>query len=72
MFRYLPIEEQITTPELCTYHTYGICVKDEAGNTVTVLSDISCDKQMVTDLAARCTRGELVPEQLIDVVLNSI
>lgn len=72
MFAYTLIEEDLYIPDLGPYRTYGICVRNESGETVTVLSDISTDRDMVSDLAERCTKGELAPEHLLDVVLGSI
>ncbi len=72
MFFYIPIEEELTTPEMGSYQSFGIRVENEAGETVSVVSDISTDQQMVAELAKRCTNGELAPEHLHDVILNHI
>lgn len=72
MFSYIPIEENLCRPELGRYKSYGIRVENEVGETVAVLSDISTDQTMVAELAERCTSGDLAPEQLRDVVLNTI
>ncbi len=72
MYRYQLFEEEQHTPETGRYRTYGICVLNEAEETVMLLSDISTDFQTVSDLADRCTRGELAPEHLRDVALNTI
>ena len=72
MFVYIPIEEELCTPELGLYRSFGIRVKNESGETVAVLSDISTDREMVWDIAERCTSGGLAPEHLRDVVLNWI
>lgn len=72
MYRYMPIEEEQYLPELGRYRTYGIRVENEERETVMILSDVSPDFEMVSDLADRCTRGKLEPEHLRDVVLNTI
>lgn len=72
MFVYIPIEEELCTPELGLYRSYGIRIENETGETVAVLSDISSDLKAVSDLAERCTNGALAPEHLRDVVLNYI
>ena len=72
MFTYTVFEECILSDELGSYRSYGICAKNEAGEVVLSLSDVSVDARVVSDLAERCTRGELSPEQLVDVVLNCI
>ncbi len=72
MLRYIPVKEERYTPEIGEYQTYGICVLNETGETVTSLSDISTDFNTVSKLADQCTKGQLAPEHLKDVVLNSI
>jgi len=37
-----------------------------------VVPNISCDKAFVTRLAERCAKGQLAPEQLLDVVLDAL
>lgn len=72
MIRYVPIAEERYGSDVGQYRTYGICVLNEEGKTVMILSDISMDFEMVSELADRCTKGELAPEHLCDVVLNTI
>jgi len=50
---------------------YGILAEDDKGNTA-VVPDISCDKAFVTRFAERCARGQLIPEQLLDVVTDAL
>ena len=53
----------------CT--AYGIMENDGKGY-VAAVPNISCDKAFVTRLAERCARGQLAPEQLLDVVLDAL
>ena len=72
MIRYVVIEEHFNTPELGRYRTYGIRAEDEYGKIRAQVSDVSLEPEFVEILARACTEGELSPEQLHDVVLNSI
>ncbi len=68
MYRYKVIEAQDSFLH-CT--AYGILAGDSSGNAA-VVSNISCDKAFVTRLAERCERGQLAPEQLLDVVMDAL
>ena len=72
MIRYVAVEEQLYTSELGWYRTYGIRAENECGETVTQISDVSPESGFAEALAKACTEGELSPEQLQDVILNSI
>ena len=50
---------------------YGILENDGSGYAA-VVPNISCDKAFVTRLAERCARGQLAPEQLLDVVMDAL
>lgn len=51
--------------------SYGIMAEDSEGFAA-VVPNISCDKAFVTRLAERCERGQLAPEQLLDVVMDAL
>ncbi len=57
-------------------HTFGIkgVELDENGEvTYSVLvPDVSCDYSFVSHLASVCTNGQLAPEQLLDVIYDSL
>lgn len=72
MFVYRTVKEKFYLEEYGPYHGYGICVENEAGEIIDVISDISAEESVVAELAARCTCGELDPEQLRDVVTDYI
>lgn len=62
----------IETKDLLICRTaYGIMANNGGGHTF-VVPNISCDKAFVTRLAERCARGQLAPEQLLDVVMDAL
>ncbi len=54
------------------YQTFGIQGIGENGEIVVSVSDVSTNPRQVIKLAKRCTEGDLAPEHLRDVVLNSL
>lgn len=50
---------------------YGITAKGGNGRSAAV-ERISCDRAFVARLAERCTRGQLAPEHLMDVVMDAL
>lgn len=72
MFIYRMFEEVLFLDECGSYRSYGICVENEMGEIVSEISDISTDKQLVSELTSRCFYGQLDPVQLRDVVLDYI
>lgn len=56
-------------------HTYGILEEEYSLNSwvqVALISDVSCDKEFVDMLIARCAQGQLSPLHLLDVVLDAL
>ena len=52
-------------------YSYGICAEENRGDgwrVVAIIPDISCDGVFATKLAEKCTRGQLSPVHLLDVV----
>ncbi len=72
MFRYVPIQEELHTSDLGQYRSYGICALNENHERVAFISDVSTDPKVAAQIAALCTVGQLAPEQLRDVILNSL
>ncbi len=75
MFYYHSFQEQCTTPELGTYTTFGIAVlqySDGKWQLVFSVSDVSFEEQRVLELAALCTRLQLHPMHLCDVVEDAL
>lgn len=75
MFQYLPVEEELFSPEFGPYTSFGIHIfritnagREELG----FLSDVSTDRAFVSALAGRCTQAQLDPVHLIDVVTDSL
>ena len=75
MFRYLPIEEQLSAPDLGRYRSFGIAAFQVLGGRWekrAFASDVSTDEAFVTRLAQRCTQAQLDPVHLRDVVMDTI
>ncbi|MBQ7337369.1 MAG: hypothetical protein IJW40_02830 [Clostridia bacterium] len=68
MIRYLPFKERLWQDEVGFYDTYGIRALDESGSCVALISDVSTDEPTVVALCDKCTRGQLAPLHLYDVV----
>lgn len=75
MFRFRPVKQFLFSDELGEYVSYGIHVFlltpagcAEAG----FFSDISCDPGFVELLARRCTREQLDPLHLPDIVADAL
>ena len=75
MFRFQPIEQSLSSPELGGYRAYGIqafvttptgC--EEAG----FVSDVSCDLVFTARLAETCEQLQLDPVHLMDVILDAL
>ena len=75
MFEYIMIKEQLVSPYLGSYQTFGIAAfKVEQGQRKEVarLSDISTDREFVSQLAVRCTAAQLHPLHLKDVAQDAL
>lgn len=75
IYRFLPVKERLAAPELGEYVSYGIrALALESGrqNEAAYISDVSCDERFVAGLADRCTRLQLDPGHLLDVVLDAL
>ena len=75
MFQYIPYRETLFSPYIGLYHSYGIAAllfTDLDWELQAYVSDISPDGSFVLALAQRCTRGQLSPIHLLDVVLNAL
>ena len=75
MVDYQVVKEQLSSPELGDYISYGIhgfrvcrgqCVE------ACQVSDISCDKRLVSHLANECIVFQLSPVHLMDVVQDCL
>lgn len=75
VYYYRCIEERFQTPETGDYTSFGIAAfRRLAGRWQTLfqISDVSLDEKRVHELAALCTRYQLHPEHLLDVVEDSL
>lgn len=71
MFRYLPIESELSAPGIGPYCTFGlrvIRVRNGRGEEVICLPDVSTDSSFVQRLADTLNREQLSPIHLPDVL----
>ena len=55
--------------------SYGILgqeMSDGAWRSVAFIPDVSSDRELVEEIAEGCTRGQLDPLQLLDVVMDAL
>ena len=75
-YRYAPVKESLSSPELDSYHSVGLSAYRYSDHGtwdhVSHISDISTRNTFVADLARRCTLAQLDPTHLLDVVMDSI
>lgn len=67
MVGYFPFREELYSEELGRYESYGIRVVRH-GRVVLRLSDVSTEAARVISLCRRCTKGQLDPIHLRDVL----
>lgn len=72
MLQYIPVREELCTPELGTYVSYGIRAVLASGEETAFVSDVSTDQAFVEHLAMLCTMGQLSPIHLRDVIEDAI
>ena len=75
MYYYRCIQEQLRTQEIGDYTSFGITAFQRLHGrwqTLFSISDVSVDQKRVYELAALCTRYQLHPEHLFDVVEDSL
>ncbi len=71
MIRYEAIEERLYSPDTGWYIGYGIRAYRQTADcpeAVLTVSDISLSREQVTALAERCTKGQLAPIHLKEVI----
>lgn len=75
MFFYQVIEEKLYTADIGAYISFGLKVIFATHGVYLELlrvSDISTDKSKVARLAALCTKGQVRPIHLADVIEDSL
>lgn len=70
-YRYVPVQETLTSDELGTYVTYGISVR-AVEEEIAFISDVSADFEEIRHLADVCTENQLSPEHLSEVIYDFI
>ena len=66
-YRYVPVQETLTTDELGTYVTYGLSVR-AVEEEIAFISDVSTEFEEIQHLANVCTEKQLDPDHLSDVL----
>ena len=66
-YRYVPIQETITSDELGTYVTYSISVRT-VEEEIAFVHDVSTDLEEIQHLTDVCTKQELDPYHLEDII----
>lgn len=75
MYRYISVSEELSSPYLGRYRSFGIAAQREAAGhwqVVCKVSDVSTDPVFVENLAARCTAGQLEPVHLMDIIEDAL
>ena len=75
MYRYISVSEELSSPYLGRYRSFGIAAQREAAGhwqEVCKVSDVSTDPVFVENLAARCTAGQLEPVHLMDIIEDAL
>ena len=75
MFQYLPIQNELFSPEIGQYRAFGLRVlrvRDEQDEEVMLLPDVSTDFAFTLRLASLFTERQLDPVHLLDVIVDSI
>lgn len=66
-YRYVPIQETLTTDELGTYVTYSVSVQT-VSEEIAFIRDVSTDYEDVLRLTELCTEKHLDPLHLPDII----
>lgn len=75
MYQYLPIQNEIFSPEIGKYRTFGLRVlrtQDGEDQEIMILPDVSTDFSFTLRLASLFTEKQLDPLHLLDVLYDII
>lgn len=75
MYQYLPIQNEIFSPEIGKYRTFGLRVlrtRDGEDQEIMILPDVSTDFSFTLRLASLFTEKQLDPLHLLDVLYDII
>jgi len=67
MYQYLPVENEIVSPYIGKYRTFGFRILQE-GEELMILPDVSTDFAFTLRLASLFTRKQLSPLHLLDIL----
>lgn len=66
-YKYLPVQETLTSDELGTYVTYSVSVRT-VSEEIAFIRDVSTDFEEIAQLTERCTEQQLDPVHLDDLI----
>ena len=66
-YKYVPVQEALTSDTLGTYVTYSISVRT-VEEEIAFVRDVSPDFEDARDFAEKCTENQLNPEHLDDLI----
>lgn len=75
MYRYQTYEEKLNHPDIGNYTSFGIIVLVESNQNTEELfrvSDVSVNQELVENLSNLCTKEQLDPIHIYDVIDDSI
>lgn len=75
MYLYLPIEEQLESPYLGPYRSFGIAafrLTAQMRQQLIFIADVSPNEAFVSLIACRCTKEQLEPVHLRNVVEDAL
>lgn len=75
MYQYLPIQNEVFSPEIGKYRTFGLRVlriQDGEDQEIMIFSDVSTDFLFTLRLASLLTEKQLDPLHLLDVLSDII
>ena len=66
-YRYVPVQETLTSDELGTYVTYSVSVQT-VSEEIAFVRDVSTDFEEIRQLTEKCTEQQLDPVHLDDLI----
>lgn len=72
LFRYQAIEMDDKQDGHTSYGLLAERLEDDGWKSVAFVSDISCNREFVSNLAEKCSVGQLDPIHIYDVVIDAI
>lgn len=72
MYRYRAVPQKSFIGNCVTYGLLAEELSADEWIAIAIIPDVSCDGNFVSRLADRCSRGQLAPCQMLDVVLDAL